>query len=77
MTAAEFTVEAVTRARGGGTQLRLQPIGEPGFTILELFEGADEGTLGDVAVELEADAKFVPRPGDTVRLKLSKVRAGE
>lgn len=70
---AEFTVVALTMVEQGGSQLRLQPIGEPGFHLVELFEGLDEETLGDVGVELQEGARYVPRPGDTVRLKITKV----
>ena len=65
---AEFQVTEVTMVADGSTKLRLQPVGEPGFHLLELHEG-EEGVLGDVSIELgQETTKYLPRPGDTVRV---------
>lgn len=75
MIAGDFTVVAVTLPAEGGTQLRLQPVGEPGFRIIDLLEPVEEGTLGDIVVELVEGQKYLPRPGQGVRLKITKAPA--
>lgn len=72
---AEFEIVASTTLRDGTKQLRLQPVGEPSFRILEVQEPEEEGTLGTIVIEIDESERYVPKPGDTVLLKTSRPRA--
>lgn len=74
---AEFEVQASTEHADGTRQLRLQPVGDPGFRVVEILEHEDGESLGPVVIEFQpVKHQPVPRPGETITLQVRKPRGG-
>ncbi len=76
---AEFEVQSSQEFADGSRRLTLQPIGEPGFVVVERLEHEDGESIGPIVIEIEKPARStpVPRPGDTIQLVIRKPRVSE